>query len=225
MTKVHVTVIRYWPVIKVYIILVSSEIIYHPINKIMDRKKYLIYAISAISFIGVGLGVAKLITDSNTQISDTNNTGNKVTGDNVSDRQANNSDTATSLPTIETSVVTDVNGPTQTVMPTPTADPTHIYKYNNGSYSVTVDYSTPDGVEKIGVSLTVQNDVVVNSQFTDLSKDKKSKQYNQLFGQNYQSQINGKPLDSILLSNVSGASLTTQAFNRAVEQIRMQARN
>lgn len=191
----------------------------------MDRKKYLIYAISAISFIGVGLGVAKLITDSNTQISDTNNTGNKVTGDNVSDRQANNSDTATSLPTIETSVVTDVNGPTQTVMPTPTADPTHIYKYNNGSYSVTVDYSTPDGVEKIGVSLTVQNDVVVNSQFTDLSKDKKSKQYNQLFGQNYQSQINGKPLDSILLSNVSGASLTTQAFNRAVEQIRMQARN
>ncbi|BDQ04834.1 MAG: FMN-binding protein [Candidatus Dojkabacteria bacterium] len=191
----------------------------------MERKKYLIYTISAISFISVGLGIAKLITGSNTQISDINNTHNKAAGDNISEQQANNIDTATSLPTVEASAVTDVNGPTQIVMPTPTADPTYIYKYNNGSYSVTVDYSTPDGVEKIGVSFTVQNDVVVNSQFTDLSKDKKSKQYNRLFGQNYQSQVNGKPLDSIQLSNVSGASLTTQAFNKAVDQIRMQARN
>ncbi|GIW57412.1 MAG: hypothetical protein KatS3mg083_357 [Candidatus Dojkabacteria bacterium] len=33
------------------------------------------------------------------------------------------------------------------------------------------------------------------------------------------------PLILYMLSNVSGASLTTQAFNKAVDQIRMQARN
>lgn len=177
----------------------------------MERKKYLIYAVSAIALIGVGLGIARLITLSDTKTSDENNANDG--GDNrVPSYQESNSVTSSS-PTIDATIATEVNSPHQ------------FYRYKNGIYSVIVDYSTPDGIEKIGVSLTVQNDMVVGSQFTDLSKDKKSKQYNRLFGQNYVSQVNGKPLDSIMLSNVSGASLTTQAFNNAVDQIRVQARN
>lgn len=180
----------------------------------MERKKYLIYAFSAIALVGVGLGIARLITVSNTQTSGENN-ANDGGGNRIPAYQENSEENSSgaSSPAIDETIATEVNTPDQ------------LYSYKNGTYSVTVDYSTPDGIEKIGVSLTVQDNMVVGSQFTDLAKDRKSQQYNRLFAQNYVSQVNGKPLDSIMLSNVFGASLTTQAFNKAVDQIRMQARN
>jgi cytoskeletal protein RodZ len=115
---------------------------------------------------------------------------------------------------------------TNTPPPTPTnPTPAPIVDnntYQNGTYSATKSYRTPDGTYQMNVSVTVKDDTVTGSTLS-FDADGARDGYSKRFSSDYQSQIVGKNLGSASLSRVGGASLTTKAFNSALDSIRSQA--
>ena len=96
-------------------------------------------------------------------------------------------------------------------------------KYKNGTYSVTTSYDTPADLQNMGLSITINNDMVIGSTFTNMANDGKSSRYQNAFAGGYKAQIVGKNIDSINLDAVSGASLTSAGFNDALNQIKTTA--
>lgn len=94
--------------------------------------------------------------------------------------------------------------------------------YTNGTYRTSSSYRTPEGTYTMDVTVNVANDLITSAQVSfdsDGARDKYSKR----FSDAYQSQVIGKDLESVSLSRVGGASLTTRAFNNALNSIRSQA--
>lgn len=117
--------------------------------------------------------------------------------------------------------------PPTTPKPTPTA-PVTIPKttYKDGTYTVTTSYTAPSRTtHKVTANLKIVNDVVTEARVNFSGEEAEtSAQYQSSFSQNYQSEVVGKKLDSISLTRVGGASLTTGAFNNALVQVKAQAR-
>ncbi len=76
------------------------------------------------------------------------------------------------------------------------------------------------------VTLTLKGDVVTASSIV-YGGDKvgESTKYQNRFMAAYESQVIGKKLDSIKLSRVGGASLTTNGFNDALAKVKVAAVN
>lgn len=98
--------------------------------------------------------------------------------------------------------------------------------YKNGTYTVTTSYVAPSRTtHEVVATVKILNDVVTEAQVSYGGEPHQtSSQYQSRFSQSYQSQVVGKKLDSISLSRVGGASLTTGAFNKALVQVKTQAR-
>ena len=96
-------------------------------------------------------------------------------------------------------------------------------RYKNGTYSLTASYDSPAGTENMGISITLKNDVVIDSSLTPMANDGRSSRYQQGFASAYRSYVVGKNIDSINLDAVSGASLTSAGFNDALSQIKAKA--
>jgi hypothetical protein len=75
------------------------------------------------------------------------------------------------------------------------------------------------------VSLTLVNDTVTDSTVTFGKSSGTTANYQSRFAADYKSQVVGKSLDSINLSRVGGASLTTKGWNDAQAQIETQAKS
>lgn len=109
--------------------------------------------------------------------------------------------------------------------PEPTSDTSSIYA--DGTYRATGSYLTPRRTSHdIEVELTIENDIVVASnvlydgQASGFSNDNQAR-----FDGTYQTEVIGQPLDSINLSRVGSASLTSNAFNEAKAKIASAARS
>ena len=113
---------------------------------------------------------------------------------------------------------------------TPAAEPAPVTittVYADGAHAATAPYTAPNNARhNVAVTLTLKDDVVTAANVT-YSGDKveTSSNYQSRFSNAYQAQVIGKKLDSIQLSRVGGASLTSNAFNAAVSQIKSSARN
>lgn len=75
------------------------------------------------------------------------------------------------------------------------------------------------------MTIAITNDIVSASSVTISSTSGESGNYQTQFKNNYQPYVVGKALASLNLSRVSGASLTTNAFNTALGTIRTLAKN
>lgn len=136
------------------------------------------------------------------------------------------------IPVVEP-VVVDVPTPKPTPAPTPTPTPAPVptqasvasnNTYKNGTYTQTVSYRVPEGAnESITVSLTIKDDVVTALTYSADAKKRESAKYQDRFGGLVENLVVGESLDSISLSRVGGASLTTRAFNTLVDQIQYEA--
>ncbi len=127
----------------------------------------------------------------------------------------------TSTPTSPTPATT----PSPVVTPAPAPVPATTYQ--NGTFSATAPYTAPGNAKhNVAVSLTLSGDIVTGATVS-YSGDKvdTSTYYQNRFSNVYQAQVIGKKLDSISLSRVGGASLTSNAFNNAVNQIKASAKN
>ncbi len=109
-----------------------------------------------------------------------------------------------------------------TPVPKPTPAPVITTDFRNGSYATQSSYRTPNGTYQISVNLTVVNDKVTNSSVSFDSKGARDS-YSKRFSSSYQSALIGQDLGTASLSRVGGASLTTDAFNNAIDSIRSQA--
>lgn len=95
--------------------------------------------------------------------------------------------------------------------------------YVDGTYSSSATYLTPKRVEhEIAVELTVENDIVTDVIVRYNGEEAKTPMH-QNFAGAWEEVVVGQSLDSIELSRVGGASLTSEAFNEAVADIKAEA--
>ena len=123
------------------------------------------------------------------------------------------------------------SGRTNAPVPAPAPAPATIPKktvsasvYRNGTYSATGSYMSPGGYDQLGVSVTLQNDIITAATVTNMAGDGRSSRYQNAFISGYKPYVIGQNIASVNLSRVSGASLTPQGFNDALSQIMSQAK-
>jgi hypothetical protein len=130
----------------------------------------------------------------------------------------------TTTTTFATTATADVSPQTAIASPAAEPAPAPNMVYKNGSYSASGSYTSPDGTERLSVTITIADDVVADASATPGARDRTSAQYQQLFVNNFKPLVVGKNIDSVVLSRVSGSSLTSRGFNSALEQIKQQAK-
>jgi uncharacterized protein with FMN-binding domain len=124
--------------------------------------------------------------------------------------------------TIPTSAVSaSTSTPVTTTVTTTT---TSTQEYKDGTYSATGSYLSPGGDEKIGVTLTLKDDLITNASVTPEPVSPEGKRYQTIFQSNFQPLVVGKNISDVKLTKVSGSSLTSQGFNEALATIETQAK-
>jgi len=115
--------------------------------------------------------------------------------------------------------------PTETVAPVST-DGAKMTKssYKNGSYTETGNYISPGGEEQIQVTLTLTDGKITDSSVVTFGLTPTSKLKQKDFAENYKEFVVGKNIDEVLLTKVSGSSLTPKGFNAALEKIKAKAK-
>jgi uncharacterized protein with FMN-binding domain len=98
--------------------------------------------------------------------------------------------------------------------------------YKDGNYSFSLSYRVPEGnTEKISTSITVSGDAIKSVKNTNTATNRSSREYQGDFEAKIQSAVVGKKIDSLNLDSVGGASLTTDAFVKAISEIKSQAKS
>ncbi len=96
--------------------------------------------------------------------------------------------------------------------------------YADGTYSANVSYTVPNGhVEDVVVTLTLDDAVIVDTEFVFNATNGTSEQYQGRFTDWHEPEVVGKSINEVSLSRLGGASLTSEAFNRALLDIKQQA--
>lgn len=95
--------------------------------------------------------------------------------------------------------------------------------YKDGTYEATISYLTPGGPESIGVTVTIAGGQITSTELAQFAESHDAKHYQQVFANNYQDHVVGKSVNEVSLSRVAGASLTSNGFNNALEQIKSDA--
>lgn len=95
--------------------------------------------------------------------------------------------------------------------------------YADGTYDAEGSYTSPGGNEHVGVSITLENDVVTAVTVTPESENPTGTQYQTKFASGIAAVVVGKDIDELDVSKVSGSSLTSGGFNDAVETIKADA--
>lgn len=86
----------------------------------------------------------------------------------------------------------------------------------------TVGYAVPNGdIENLAVTVTLTNGIISDISFSMTPTNKESSEYYNKFKNSFpKSQVVGKTISGVSLSRVGGASLTTNAFNKAIGELR-----
>lgn len=96
--------------------------------------------------------------------------------------------------------------------------------YKNGLYRATGSYDSPAGLDVISVSLTLENGIVTDAVVTPQAVVQGSKRWFEKFNTGVKQEVVGKKISELNLTQISGASLTSQGFNDALEKIKAQAK-
>jgi uncharacterized protein with FMN-binding domain len=95
--------------------------------------------------------------------------------------------------------------------------------YADGTYSTDAQYQAPSGMERVSVTITLQDGVVTDVTATGDATDREAAQFQDRFASGIASAVVGKDISGLSVTRVSGASLTSNGFNAALEQIRSEA--
>jgi uncharacterized protein with FMN-binding domain len=95
--------------------------------------------------------------------------------------------------------------------------------YTDGTYTAEGSYQTPESVEQISVTLTLEGDVITDVEVTGDPQARESQQYQSQFIGGIADVVVGESIDDIEVSRVAGSSLTSGGFNEAVEEIKSEA--
>ena len=95
--------------------------------------------------------------------------------------------------------------------------------YADGTYTADGSYNTPESVETITVTVTLESDVVTAVEVTGNPQKSESEQYQGQFIGGISDVVVGQDIDEISVSRVAGSSLTSGGFNQAIEAIKAAA--
>ncbi|WP_210508630.1 hypothetical protein [Naasia sp. SYSU D00057] len=95
--------------------------------------------------------------------------------------------------------------------------------YADGTYEADGSYTSPGGQESVGVSITLEDDVVTAVTVTPHATSGNAKQFQTQFAGAIAGEVVGKDIDSLEVSRVAGSSLTSGGFNDALEAIKADA--
>ena len=95
--------------------------------------------------------------------------------------------------------------------------------YADGTYTADGSYNTPESVETITVTVTLESDVVTAVEVTGNPQKSESEQYQGQFIGGISDVVVGQDIDEISVSRVAGSSLTSGGFNQAIEAIKAEA--
>lgn len=96
-------------------------------------------------------------------------------------------------------------------------------EYADGTYTADGSYQTPETVEQISVTLTLEDGVVTDVDVTGDPQARETEQYQGQFIDGIADEVVGVAIDELDVSRVAGSSLTSGGFNAAVDDIKEQA--
>lgn len=96
-------------------------------------------------------------------------------------------------------------------------------QHKNGTYSVTGNYVSPGGPREVKVTVTLTDEVITGAETEATATDATSKRFQGEFVENFKPMVVGKNIDEVVLTKVSGSSLTPKGFNDALEKIKLEA--
>lgn len=102
-------------------------------------------------------------------------------------------------------------------------DPAASGSYADGTYTAEGSYATPESVESISVTVTLQDDVITDVQVVGDPTRAESEQYQGQFIGGIRDEVVGKDIDQLSVSRVAGSSLTSGGFNQALDAIKAEA--
>lgn len=97
-------------------------------------------------------------------------------------------------------------------------------EYKDGTYSADGTYVSPNGTETVGVQLTLAAGTVKDVQITQHPSNPNTRKFQGEFAGGIAAQVVGKDIDELNVSKVAGSSLTSGGFNKALEQIKSEAK-
>lgn len=95
--------------------------------------------------------------------------------------------------------------------------------YADGTYTADGAYATPESVETITVTVTLEGDVITDVEVTGDPQKSESEEYQGRFIGGIADVVVGQDIDDIQVSRVAGSSLTSGGFNEAIEAIKSEA--
>lgn len=95
--------------------------------------------------------------------------------------------------------------------------------YVDGSYTASGSYSTPESIEQISVTVTLEGGVVTTVDVVGDPQTGDSARFQNMFIGGIAELVVGKPIDEISVRRVAGSSLTSGGFGQALGAIRQQA--
>jgi uncharacterized protein with FMN-binding domain len=93
----------------------------------------------------------------------------------------------------------------------------------DGTYSALGRYTSPGGPSAVDVELTLKSDTVTAIKVTPKAENPTAQGYEGKFASGVGTKVIGKKLSELNVTKVSGSSLTSQGFDRAIEAIEKQA--
>ena len=113
--------------------------------------------------------------------------------------------------------------PAATGEPTATGAAAADQAYEDGTYTQTGSYQSPAGPEEVGVTLTLEADVVTAVEVEPMPDNPTTTMYQERFAGGISDAIVGKKLDDLAVDKVAGSSLTSGGFNEATDKIKSEA--
>ncbi|MFJ6002665.1 FMN-binding protein [Arthrobacter sp. NPDC092385] len=112
---------------------------------------------------------------------------------------------------------------TTAAAPEATAAATADQAYEDGTYTQTGSYQSPAGPEEVGVTLTLEADVVTAVEVEPMPDNPTTTMYQERFAGGISDAIVGRKLDDLAVDKVAGSSLTSGGFNEATDRIKSEA--
>jgi uncharacterized protein with FMN-binding domain len=97
--------------------------------------------------------------------------------------------------------------------------------YKDGTYTAPGTYVSPGGEEHISVTLTLAKNIVTAVKVVTVKADPTAAGYEQMFEGGISAAAVGKNINSLNIGVVSGSSLTSMGFNKALATIKADAKS
>jgi uncharacterized protein with FMN-binding domain len=132
-------------------------------------------------------------------------------------------DTATEPTTDATATATPESSTTPTPAASASEEASSSSTYADGTYTAEGSYATPETVETIVVTVTLENDIITAIDVTGDPQKPESEEYQGRFIGGIADVVVGQDIDQISVSRVAGSSLTSGGFNQAIDTIKSEA--